>query len=97
MFSGISQSMVLSTGINLISEVVGVKGSGGAFVFGAYSFGDKFTCGIAIFFISLNTNFKNGNESFFKWITILVPLISCLFATLIVMGSKVQEYNEKDK
>lgn len=50
-FVGISQTMVLSTGINFISDVVGTKAKTGAFVFGIYSLLDKFSAGIAIFFI----------------------------------------------
>lgn len=50
-FVGASQSLVLATGINLISDVVGNKGKSGAFVFGIYSLLDKFSCGIAIFVI----------------------------------------------
>jgi MFS family permease len=51
-FIGISQAMVLGTGINLISEVVGEKGSKGAFVFGIYSFCDKITVGVIIYLVS---------------------------------------------
>jgi hypothetical protein len=48
---GVSQTMVLSTGINFISDVVGTKAKTGAFVFGIYSLLDKFSAGIVIFFI----------------------------------------------
>jgi Na+/melibiose symporter-like transporter len=50
-FIGISQMMVLSTGINLISDVVGSKAKTGAFVFGIYSLLDKFSAGIVIFLV----------------------------------------------
>lgn len=50
-FVGVSQTLVLSTGINLISDVVGSKAKTGAFVFGIYSLVDKFSGGLAIFFI----------------------------------------------
>jgi len=43
--------LLLATGINLISEVVGSKGSTGAFVFGIYSLLDKFSSGIVIFMV----------------------------------------------
>lgn len=43
--------MVLSTGINFISDVVGSKAKTGAFVFGIYSLLDKISSGLAIFFI----------------------------------------------
>ena len=52
-YLGASQSLVLATGINLISDVVGTKGKSGAFVFGIYSLLDKFSCGIAIFIIGV--------------------------------------------
>jgi hypothetical protein len=48
---GISQMMVLSTGINFISDVVGTKAKKGAFVFGVYSLLDKFSAGIVIFLV----------------------------------------------
>jgi hypothetical protein len=48
---GVCQTMVLSTGINFISYVVGTKAKTGAFVFGIYSLLDKFSAGITIFFI----------------------------------------------
>ena len=48
---GVSQTMVLSTGINFISDVVGSKAKTGAFVFGIYSLLDKFSAGIVIFLI----------------------------------------------
>jgi hypothetical protein len=44
--------MVLSTGINLISDVVGNKGESGAVVFGIYSFLDKISAGLLIYFLA---------------------------------------------
>ena len=52
-FIGASQALLLNTGITLISEVIGVKGSSGAFVFGCYSFVDKLSSGIALFTITI--------------------------------------------
>jgi hypothetical protein len=43
--------MVLSTGINFISDVVGTKAKTGAFVFGCYSLLDKFSAGAVIYFV----------------------------------------------
>jgi len=51
-FIGFSQSLILTTGINLISDVVGSKSESGAIVFGIYSFLDKISAGIIIFFIA---------------------------------------------
>jgi hypothetical protein len=42
----------------MISDVIGLRGSSGAFVFGFYSFLDKISAGIAIFVCT--------NGSFFK-------------------------------
>lgn len=44
--------MVLNTGITLISDVIGVKGKSGAFVFGFYSLMDKFSTGIVLFVLT---------------------------------------------
>ena len=51
LFIGCSQTMVLSTGINFISDVVGTKANTGAFVFGCYSLLDKFSAGAVIYLI----------------------------------------------
>jgi hypothetical protein len=52
--------MILSTGINLISDVIGSKGDSGAFVFGFYSFLDKISAGILIFSIANLPSFSYG-------------------------------------
>jgi hypothetical protein len=44
--------LVLNTGITLISDVIGVKGKSGAFVFGFYSFLDKISTGIVLFILT---------------------------------------------
>lgn len=54
---GIAETLVLSTGINLISDVVGKKSKQGAIVFGLYSLLDKFASGLAIFFITSSHSF----------------------------------------
>ncbi|KAL4509928.1 hypothetical protein ABPG72_010121 [Tetrahymena utriculariae] len=86
---GCTQVMLLNTGITLISDVIGLKGKSGAFVFGAYSFMDKISTGIALFFISESSYFKS--ESFIRWVTVLVPLISGLFAWLLVMTGSIKD------
>lgn len=58
---GVAQSMTLSTGINMISEVIGTKSKRGAIVFGIYSLLDKFASGIVIFVISNSESFKEKN------------------------------------
>lgn len=54
-FIGCSQTMILATGINFISDVVGTKAKTGAFVFGIYSLLDKFSAG-AVMFVIGNTD-----------------------------------------
>ena len=49
--SGFGQAICLNTGINMISEVIGVSGQSGAFVFGVYSLFDKFASGILIYLL----------------------------------------------
>jgi hypothetical protein len=58
-YLGVAQSVVLATGINLISEVIGSRSKDGAIVFGIYSLLDKFSSGIAIFVISNSQAFKS--------------------------------------
>lgn len=95
--------MVLATGINLISDVVGNKGKTGAFVFGIYSLLDKFSCGIIIFLIGISEPFKkekadinDDDRSFIRLSMILIPGISCLLSSLIVLSYPIEEYG-KDK
>lgn len=80
---GCTQVLILNTAITLISDVIGLKGQSGAFVFGVYSFMDKISTGIVLFFISESSLFTT--PSFVKWITILVPLVSGLFSWILVM------------
>lgn len=94
---GVAQSMVLATGINLISEVIGTKGEQGAFVFGIYSLLDKFSAGIAIFLITNSDSFTAHNSNFIRYMTVLVPSVACLGACLVVLFTPIQEYSEKNK
>lgn len=80
---GGAQALVLNTGITLISEVIGVRGSSGAFVFGIYSFTDKLSSGIALFLISMLPGFKS--PGFTRWVTVLIPGISCFLAWIFVI------------
>ncbi len=48
---GVSQSIMLNTSINLIGEVVGLRGDQGAIVYGFYSFFDKSANGLALYII----------------------------------------------
>jgi len=88
---------VLSTGINLISDVVGSNGSSGAFVFGIYSLLDKFSTGIVIFLVgstdaySKESKHITEDDQFFIKLTILmIPGAACLLSSLIVLSYPIE-------
>ena len=56
---GASSGVVVSTGINLISEVIGRRGKEGAVVFGIYSFIDKTLVGLSIFLVTHSEAYSN--------------------------------------
>lgn len=97
-FVGVSQTMVLSTGINFISDVVGTKAKTGAFVFGIYSLLDKFSAGIVIFLIGRTTaystqdfhNLTADQINFIKYTMVLIPSLASVSATLIVITYPIQ-------
>lgn len=96
--------MVLSTGVNFISDVVGTKAKTGAFVFGIYSLLDKFSAGIAIFFVGGNqayikdpSKLTPDDKDFIRYTIILLPALSCILASVIVLSYPVQEYSKKKK
>lgn len=92
---------MLSTGINLISDVVGAKAKTGAFVFGIYSLLDKFSSGIVIFLIG-NTeaysketkDISDSDSSFIRLTMILIPGVACLLSSLIVLSYPIEEYGK---
>ena len=96
--------MVLATGINFISDVVGTKAKTGAFVFGIYSLLDKFSAGAVVFLIG-NTKayskdahkLNDGEKDFIKYTMILIPVLSCILASAIVLSYPVEEYNKKEE
>lgn len=99
---GVSQSLVLSTGINLISDVVGGKAKKGAFVFGIYSLLDKFSSGIAIFMIGNSEAYSKDSiditpddRLFIRLTMVLVPGAACLLSSLIVLSYPIEEYKKK--
>ena len=59
-FIGIAQALVLNTGITLISDVIGVKGKSGAFVFGFYSLLDKISTGLVLFGLTNSSLFPKN-------------------------------------
>lgn len=103
-YVGASQSLVLATGINLISDVVGNKGKTGAFVFGIYSLLDKFSCGIIIFLVGIadpytrpQAEITDDDRAFIRLTMILILGISCLLSSLIVLSYPIQEYGRDKK
>lgn len=95
-FVGLSQTLVLSTGINLISDVIGTNSSDGAFVFGIYSLLDKISSGVAIYFIISSSEFDK-NVNYKKWMAIIMPSIMCIISSVIVFLTPVNEYKKDSK
>ncbi len=90
--AGAAQAFTLNTGITLISEVIGVRGASGAFVFGVYSFLDKISSGIAIFTISIIPAFDENNKEYIRSMTVVVPAIAIVLAWVLVMVGKARDY-----
>ena len=96
---------MLATGINLISDVVGANAKSGAFVFGVYSLLDKFSCGIVIFLIGISSAYSKNDDdpitssdvSFIRWTMVLIPGLSCLLSSLIVLSYPIEEYKADKK
>ncbi len=84
---GCTQAIILNMSITLISDVIGLKGKSGAFVFGSYSFFDKVITGITIFCISESPDFNNA--TFARWVTVLVPGIACFVAWVFVVSGHI--------
>ena len=95
-FVGLSQTLVLSTGINLISDVIGTNSSDGAFVFGIYSLLDKISSGVAIYFIISSSEFDKS-VNYKKWMAIIMPSIMCIISSVIVFLTPVNEYKKDSK
>jgi hypothetical protein len=70
--------------------VIGTKGEQGAFVFGIYSLLDKFSAGIAIYFITNSQSFTNHDSDFIRYMTVLVPSAACVGACLVVLFTPIQ-------
>jgi len=78
---GIGFSQGLSCVSSLINDVVGSKGNKGAFVYGAFSFADKLSCGIVLkFFLPV----ANNNKEILRISIPFFPPIALVFALLFV-------------
>ena len=90
--SGIGQAIALNTGISMISEVIGQKEQGSAFVFGAYSLLDKLSNGIILLLVLSNSRFESNEEGFIRWVTVLIPGIAQIVAWCVVMLGNAPDY-----
>ena len=104
---GVSQSIFLNTAVNLIAEVVGTKGGKGAIVYGAYSFFDKMSSGLTLYFIMVlkqhfppNNISKNSalfnlkNVPFIRICVAIIPGISALCAFALVWTGSAADYKD---
>lgn len=86
-FFGTGFSMGLSGASSLMNDVVGSKGHKGAFVYGAYSFADKISCGILLFFMiqyaDSNAQVLTVFMAFFPPITVLCALMCVIFTRML--------------
>ena len=90
---GIGFSLGLSTASCLCNDVVGSKGKKGAFVYGAFSFSDKMSCGIVLYIF---TTTVIDDEYLLKLTTALLPPISMFFALIMVwIMKKIIKKKEK--
>jgi len=96
-FVGIAQSLTLNTGLTMISEVVGIRGSSGAFVYGAYSFLDKISSGIVLFIVTNQPNDIFYTIPFIRWCIVFIPSGACAIAWVLIMVGKAKDYDNKKK
>jgi len=89
---GIGFSLGLSNASSLINDVVGSKGSSGAFVYGAYSFTDKLACGILLFIF---IEFIKDDYYSLKFIIPLLPVFCMFLCTFLVKKQKAPSSNGK--
>lgn len=78
---GIGFSQGLSCVSSLINDVVGSKGDKGAFVYGAFSFADKLSCGIVLLFY---LPIASENKEVLRISIPFFPPVTLIFAALFV-------------
>lgn len=83
---GIGFSQGLSCVSSLINDVVGSKGNKGAFVYGAFSFADKLSCGIVLLFY---LPIASENKDVLRFSIPFFPPAALVFAVLFVWLRKV--------
>ena len=91
---GIGFSQGLSCVSSLINDVVGSKGNKGAFVYGAFSFADKLSCGIVLLFY---LPVASENKDVLRFSIPFFPPVTLVFAVLFVWLRRVIKVNEEKK
>ena len=91
---GIGFALGLSAASSLINDVVGGKGDQAAFVYGAYSLTDKFSCGILLFIF---VDCVKDEYLLLKWIIPILPVASLILALIIIKGNDKKEYDVEKK
>lgn len=102
---GISQTITLSTSNNMINEFIGLKSKKASIVFGTFSFFDKITNGLIIYF-AMNSSYFRGlqageltdeNVFFMKFVQGIIPGVAGVIAWCMhIMFVDIQGYkNEK--
>ena len=91
---GIGFSMGLSTVSSLTNDVVGSKGAQGAFVYGAYSFTDKLSCGIVL---AVFLPYAKNGADILKYSMPIFPPASLICGFIIVYFRGLCKNSKEDK
>lgn len=76
---GVGNAMMLNTGTSCISDVIGQDNTSAAFVYGSYSFADKFSNGFLLFWLVAQ---YSADANALQWIISIIPTLSAIFCTL---------------
>ena len=93
-FMGIGFSAGLSGASSLINDVVGPHGEKGAFVYGCYSFTDKFSCGCALFYL---IGISRENTYLLQIFLSFLPPFTIICAMICVYIRKSSKSTKKKK
>ena len=88
---GIGFALGLSCASSLINDVVGSKGDQAAFVYGAFSLTDKFSCGILLFIF---VDCVKDNYLMLKYLIPILPVSSLFLALFLVRSNKKKSPKE---
>lgn len=88
---GLARGLVVSTGVNLISEVIGSRGQQAGIVFGIYSFIDKCMLGLIIFLVTQTAAYSNPDKlspeevQFVRFTSCTIPVGCCVVGTIAIL------------